>query len=290
MPDASAVANPLREFDRIWTSRRGRRETRILRNECTAVDGGGRLCGADGSGEGHGPSEVQGLVRRANGRRGVAEARSAAVPCAERHLPAEAGWHDDADRSYRRESYGVFVIETKTYKGWIFGDANSKVWTQSFRGKGRKASKFTFQNPIHQNYEHLCALENCTGIPKDVMKPVIAFSGEATFKTERPDGVCYFGGVVKYIKSFTTSIIRDGQVDEIVSSILDWQATLTKGQIAAHVDNLKKRHEGVSASEPAPKCPYCGAPMVRRVRKADGKPFYGCSKYPACKGIANIRV
>ncbi len=186
--------------------------------------------------------------------------------------------------------YGVFVIETKTYKGWIFGDANSKVWTQSFRGKGRKASKFTFQNPIHQNYEHLCALENCTGIPKDVMKPVIAFSGEATFKTERPDGVCYFGGVVKYIKSFTTSIIRDDQVDEIVSSILDWQATLTKGQIAAHVDNLKKRHEGVSASDPAPKCPYCGAPMVRRVRKADGKPFYGCSKYPACKGIANIRV
>ena len=184
--------------------------------------------------------------------------------------------------------YGVFVIETKTYKGWIFGDANSKVWTQSFRGKGRKASKFTFQNPIHQNYAHLCALENCTGIPKSVMRPVIAFSGEATFKTERPIGVCYFGGVVKYIKSFTTPIIKDGQVDEIVTSILEWQATLTKGQITAHVDNLKNRHGGVSVADPPPKCPYCGAPMVIRNRKSDGKPFYGCSAYPKCKGIVNM--
>ena len=184
--------------------------------------------------------------------------------------------------------YGVFVIETKTYKGWIFGDANSKVWTQSLCGKGRKASKFTFQNPVHQNYAHLCALENCTGISKDVMRPVIAFSGEATFKTERPDGVCYFGGVVKYIKSFTTSIIKDEQMDEIVSSILEWQTTLTKGQIVAHVDNLKKRHEGVSVADSEPRCPYCGAPMVLRTRKSDGKPFYGCSAYPKCKGIVNV--
>ena len=187
--------------------------------------------------------------------------------------------------------FGVFVIETKTKEGWIFCDANSKVWTQSICKKGfRTPIKNTFQNPIHQNYSHLCAIENCTGVPKSVMHPVIAFSGEGTFKTPRPEGVCYFGGVVGYIKSFTTPIIKEEQVDEIVSAIRDWQATLTRTQVASHVKNLKRRHEGVSASDPAPKCPYCGAPMVRRVRKADGKPFYGCPKYPACKGIANIRV
>ncbi len=26
--------------------------------------------------------------------------------------------------------YGVFVIETKNMKGWIFGSSNQKVWTQ----------------------------------------------------------------------------------------------------------------------------------------------------------------
>ena len=39
-------------------------------------------------------------------------------------------------------------------------------------------------------------------------------------------------------------------------------------------------------------CPRCGAVMV--LRKAGkgpnaGKPFYGCSKYPACRGIVNIQ-
>lgn len=26
--------------------------------------------------------------------------------------------------------YGIFVIETKNYKGWIFGSARQKMWTQ----------------------------------------------------------------------------------------------------------------------------------------------------------------
>lgn len=185
---------------------------------------------------------------------------------------------------------GVFVIETKTYRGWIFGDAKSKVWTQCVREKGfRRPVKNTFQNPMHQNYSHLCALEKCTGIPKDVMRPVIAFSGEATFKTERPDGVCYFGDVVKYIQSFRTPLIRTEQVDEIVDVILEWQATLTDGQKRLHVDNLKKRHGGVTGGDSVPKCPYCCASMVLRKRKSDGRPFYGCSDYPRCKGIVNIR-
>ncbi len=38
-------------------------------------------------------------------------------------------------------------------------------------------------------------------------------------------------------------------------------------------------------------CPRCGAPMVLRTAKRGaraGKQFYGCSKYPACRGIVNI--
>lgn len=34
-------------------------------------------------------------------------------------------------------------------------------------------------------------------------------------------------------------------------------------------------------------CPECGAPMVIR-RSKFGKLFYGCSKYPKCRGIVNI--
>ena len=39
------------------------------------------------------------------------------------------------------------------------------------------------------------------------------------------------------------------------------------------------------------KCPNCGSPMI--IRKAQrgrfaGSEFFGCSKYPQCKGIVNI--
>jgi restriction system protein len=37
----------------------------------------------------------------------------------------------------------------------------------------------------------------------------------------------------------------------------------------------------------APGCPRCGSPMVRRTAKrgaSAGQAFYGCSRYPACKG------
>ncbi len=40
--------------------------------------------------------------------------------------------------------YGVFIVETKNIKGWIFGSDNQSKWTQLLYGK-----KYPFQN-------HLC--------------------------------------------------------------------------------------------------------------------------------------
>lgn len=36
-------------------------------------------------------------------------------------------------------------------------------------------------------------------------------------------------------------------------------------------------------------CPECSAPMIRR-NGSRGKPFYGCTKYPSCKGTRSISV
>jgi len=35
-------------------------------------------------------------------------------------------------------------------------------------------------------------------------------------------------------------------------------------------------------------CPLCGSPMVVR-RSKYGKLFYGCSTYPKCRGIVNMK-
>jgi hypothetical protein len=47
----------------------------------------------------------------------------------------------------------------------------------------------------------------------------------------------------------------------------------------------------VAAAENVPLCPDCGAPMVRRTAKKGphtGEPFWGCSRWPDCKGIVDI--
>ncbi len=51
--------------------------------------------------------------------------------------------------------YGVFVIETKNMKGWIYGSYNQKTWTQKIYKYSNK-----FQNPLHQNYKHIKTLNS----------------------------------------------------------------------------------------------------------------------------------
>ncbi|MDZ7854092.1 MAG: nuclease-related domain-containing protein [Halomonas sp.] len=50
--------------------------------------------------------------------------------------------------------FGIFVVETKNMKGWIFGDKDQAQWTQKIYRKS-----FRFQNPLRQNYKHVKSLE-----------------------------------------------------------------------------------------------------------------------------------
>ena len=52
--------------------------------------------------------------------------------------------------------YGIFVIETKNYTGWIHGSENSEYWTQSIYRKKTK-----FRNPIRSKLgAYLCSERN----------------------------------------------------------------------------------------------------------------------------------
>jgi len=39
--------------------------------------------------------------------------------------------------------YGLFIVETKNKKGWIFGSEDQQKWTQSLYG-----NNYSFQNPL----------------------------------------------------------------------------------------------------------------------------------------------
>lgn len=179
--------------------------------------------------------------------------------------------------------FGVFVIETKTYSGWIFADEKSAQWTQTiYRKKSR------FQNPLRQNYRHICALADNLGIDKSYFLGVVAFTGECRFKTEMPRGVVYSKQAARFILGFKDQMIKVSQVKEIADAILEWQATLSEEDKAMHVVNLRQRHSPAALGEKR-RCPRCGGEMILRTSKTDGKSFYGCAAYPKCRGIVNIK-
>ena len=88
-------------------------------------------------------------------------------------------------------TFGIFVVETKNMKGWIFGSKNQKQWTQKIY---RHTAKF--QNPLHQNYKHVKNLESLLGIDLSKLHSVIVFIGDSEFKTNMPENVTYARGCV----------------------------------------------------------------------------------------------
>lgn len=174
--------------------------------------------------------------------------------------------------------YGIFVIETKNMKGWIFGNAQQKQWTQKIFKQSHK-----FQNPIHQNYKHLKTLEGCLKIAPEHLHSVIVFIGDSTFKSKMPPNVTYARGCVDYIKSFKTEVLSIQEVRRAVKRVESGRLEPNRKTHRAHVVHLKAR-----ASEKAKEkqCPKCGGTMVKRqARKGKhaGKVFWGCTGFPKCK-------
>ncbi len=178
--------------------------------------------------------------------------------------------------------YGVFVIETKNMKGWIFGDESQSTWTQLIYKK-----KYTFQNPVHQNYKHIKALESLLDIDSKAIHSVVVFCGGATFKSDMPENVIYAGKLISHIKSKAQQVLSDSQVEDVISAIESGKLKDTSQTNSDHVDSLKSRRDPNSKQL----CYKCGSPMVLRTQKRGdkkGRRFWGCSRYPKCRVIRNV--
>jgi hypothetical protein len=135
-------------------------------------------------------------------------------------------------------SYGVFVIETKNYKGWIFANAKQETWTQVlFR------AKFKFQNPIHQNHRHVVAVRELLDfLPQEAVKSVVVFSGDAEFKTDMPNGVFTLPMLIEYLSSCTEELLSINRVQFSVGRIETARLEITSKTDVEHVKELQKRY------------------------------------------------
>ncbi len=175
--------------------------------------------------------------------------------------------------------FGVFVVETKNMKGWIFGGENQAQWTQQIYKVKNK-----FQNPLRQNYKHVKTLESALEIPPEAIISVIAFTGESEFKTDMPKNVTHGIGYVRYIKSFKTPILSQEQVQSVIAQVQSGRLEPSRATDKEHVRQLKSR-KNISTDRI---CPKCGMSMVLRTAKKganSGKQFWGCSGYPTCRTV-----
>jgi hypothetical protein len=178
--------------------------------------------------------------------------------------------------------FGVFVLETKNMKGWIFGAENQSQWTQTIYKRS-----FKFQNPLRQNYKHVKALEATLQVPAETIHSVVTFVGGATFKTAMPANVTRGAGFVSHIKSFRTIVFTEPQLSTLLERLASGRLAPTLSTHREHLRNLRSR----SNLEADQLCPKCGSPLILRTAKTGvnaGRQFWGCSTFPKCRVIQNV--
>ncbi len=179
--------------------------------------------------------------------------------------------------------YGIFVIETKNIKGWIFGRPNQAQWTQVFfRFKQR------FQNPLFQNDFHIKAVRDLLRLGPDQVHNVVVFVGACTFKTPMPVGVVHgVFDLARFIRAKRVLVFSEDEVRRFIEDILTKRLIPGFRTERTHARNVKRRIFNNTADSGIA-CPRCGGVMVERVHRPTGERFLGCRRFPQCRGVRSL--
>lgn len=188
--------------------------------------------------------------------------------------------------------YGLFAIETKNYRGEIYGDDERKEWTQvivtdvTYRKKWWKTytyvTKNQFYNPVKQAYGHVYRIKDLLkDYPQLPIIPIVVFAGGADLsKVNSRNHVINDEQLPSLISKYQTVYSNDSDVVKIQnilqnSNVRQWVDDKT------HVKNLRNAEQKVRNTIQSGICPRCGGQLVRRNGRFGS--FYGCSNYPNCK-------
>jgi hypothetical protein len=134
--------------------------------------------------------------------------------------------------------FGVFVIETKDYKGWIFANAQHAQWTQVLF-----QARFRFQNPLVQNQLHLKALQELLDfLPSDAFQSLVVFAGEAEFKTDKPKGVFSIPELLDHLRGCNEEVMTTNRMQFCVGRLETARLAVTSQTDLDHVSYLRQRY------------------------------------------------
>lgn len=179
-------------------------------------------------------------------------------------------------------SFGIFVIETKNYKGWIVGYENSEYWTQVIYKYKKK-----FYNPIRQNSGHIRALKTCLKEYPDLeYKSIIVFSTKAEIKIDTNVEVINLFSLIRTIKNYSTVNLSETDRENIFQKIIEVNL-IDSFNRREHVNSIKRRIKSREKTIQEKKCPRCGNNLTER--KGEFGIFLGCQSYPKCKFTQKIQ-
>ena len=185
--------------------------------------------------------------------------------------------------------YGIFVIETKNYSGYIYGSENAREWKKYWKAwyyGVEHSDELTFPNPVQQNKAHIDALKKAlSNYPHARYVSIIAFSTNAELKVQvEHANVMYWSQVRGFIRQHKTPIMSSEEAQQIYEYLL---AINVKGKDAREKHAARallsrtNYEERVKEAAEQGKCPQCGGQLV--LRNGRNGEFYGCSNYPNCK-------
>jgi hypothetical protein len=133
---------------------------------------------------------------------------------------------------------GIFIIETKNYSGWIFGNQNESHWTQVIYKK-----KFKFPNPIRQNYGHLKAIQSLFTLSDNVFFPVVVFTGNAELKSNFGPAVLYLQDLIPFLYDEKPIVFDERKMAYIVGRIEMKRMRRSLETDEYHLNSIRDRFE-----------------------------------------------
>lgn len=133
---------------------------------------------------------------------------------------------------------GIFVIETKNYRGQITGDSREYEWTQRLHGKEN-----TFENPLKQNRGHIDALKGLLGsqFPELKYHSLVVFPSRNLLSVDDVR-VISRKELERTVLSHTVKLLSEDEVEQITDIIRRANIT-SKRERKEHVRQICRRQK-----------------------------------------------
>lgn len=199
---------------------------------------------------------------------------------------------------------GIYVIESKNYRGQIIGNDRREEWLQCLRPSRRAPVRtYTFYNPLKQNRIHVEALRARLGrayahVP---IYSAVLFGNHCSLREVRlTEEDC----ILDHRRNFPFIVNRIADTScadpDLIQAAYEALSPLsradraTKARHKKEVRTARKRspYKEVTLSDGTVQgpCPLCGGTLMTRTAGKGpraGSRFWGCSNFPTCRYTKN---